>query len=465
MSGTARLEMDHSVDELAANGLAEQLRGQLLRPADVNYPSARQIWNALVDRHPRFIARCAGVADVRAALQFACDQGLPLSVKGGGHGVAGKAMCDGMVIDLSPMQGIRVDPVQMTARAEGGVTWGDFDAETQSFALATTGGVIPSTGIAGLTLGGGFGFLARRFGLSCDNLLEADVVLANGSWVSASETAHPDLFWALRGGGGNFGVVTSFKYQLHPVGPMVLGGFIVHPLSAAREAIRFYREFTASAPDEAATYLGLAIFPDGEPVVAFVAGYSGPLAEGERALKPLRSFGTPLADLVQPMPYTALQGLFAPTYPAGRRNYWKGSFLDGLDDAAIDVLVERFANVPSPYASIGIEHLGGAVARVDATATAFAERSAPYHALVVACWDDPADTERNVQWARETWDALRPWMKDSVYINYVDAGEEDSVRAAYGSNYDRLARVKAVYDPENVFRSNHNVLPAAASTT
>jgi len=300
----------------------------------------------------------------------------------------------------------------------------------------------------------------RRFGLACDNLLEADVVTADGALIHASDEEHADLFWGLRGGGGNFGVVTSFEYRLHPVGPTVLGGFVVHPFTHAREVCRFFREFTASAPDELATYFGFATFPDGQPVAVLVVGYTGPLDEGERVLRPLREFGRPLADTVGPLPYTELQGLFAASYPPGRLNYWKSSFLTDLSDEAIAVLIERFAAVASPFSGIGLEHLGGAVARVGPDETAFVQRTTPYSLLVTAAWEDAAESEGNVRWARETWQATQPFAEASVYVNYIDAGEEDRVKAAFGTNYTRLANLKAKYDPENVFCHNHNVPPS-----
>jgi FAD/FMN-containing dehydrogenase len=450
-----------TIDAPRVDAFRAQLRGDLLAPGDPGYDDARRVWNAMFDKRPALIARCTGADDVAAAVRFAREWGVPLSVKGGGHGVAGKAICDdGLVIDLSPMKAVDVDPARRTGRAEGGVTWGEFDAATQAHGLATTGGVIPSTGIAGLTLGGGFGFLMRRFGLACDNLLSADVVLADGRLVTASAGRHPDLYWGLRGGGGNFGVVTSFAFRLHPVGPTVLGGSVVYPFAQAREVCRFFRGFTASAPEELGTYLGFATFPDGQPVVALVAGYTGPLDEGERVLGPLRGFGQPVADTVGPLPYTELQGLFAAAYPPGRQNYWKGNYLADLSDAAIGVLVDRFAEVPSPFAAIGLEHLGGAVARVASGATAFSERSAPYSLLITPAWEDAAESERNVRWARDFWNAIQPHAKENVYVNYVGFGEEERVKAAYGTNYARLAAVKETYDPTNLFRANHNVAPA-----
>src|SRR5918997_1287381 len=364
--------MDASpLDHETVDAFRSRLRGQFLQHGDADYDAARQVWNAMVDRRPALIARCAGAADVIAAVRFTREQGLPVSVKGGGHSVAGKAVGAGaLMIDLSRMDGIRVDPVRGTARAEGGVTWGAFDRETQAFGLATTGGIVPTTGVGGLTLGGGLGYLMRRFGLACDNLLSADVVTADGELLTASAEEHSDLFWGLRGGGGNFGVVTSFEYQLHPVGPTVLGGFVFHPFAQAQEVARFYREFTATAPDELTTYLAFATSPDGDPVAAFIVCYSGLVEEGETVIRPLSDFGSPLANTIAPVPYTEVQAFGAPLYPPGRRNYWKSNFLDDLSDEAIAVLIEQFAAAPSPLSgekrhAVAIEHLGGAVARVD----------------------------------------------------------------------------------------------------
>ena len=460
--GEVPLKTPHPViDDDALTALQSRFRGQLLRPSDPGYDNARQLWNAMIDKRPALVARCMDNADVTAAVTFAREQHLPLSVKGGGHGVAGKAVCEGgLMIDLSLMNEVVVDPGTRTARAGGGATWGGFDAATQAHGLATTGGVIPTTGVGGLTLGGGLGMLMRRFGLACDNVRSAEIVLADGRVVTASEDAHPDLFWALRGGGGNFGVVTSFTFQLHAVGPTVLGGLVVHPLAAAREVCRFYRDFTAAAPDELTTYLGFATFPDGQPVVAAVAGYSGQLAEGERVLATLRGFGQHLLDTSGPLPYTDLQALFAPSYPPGLHNYWKGNFLAELTDAAIDVLVEQFAKAPSPQTAMGIEHLGGAVSRIAPDATAFPERDARYSLLVTPAWADPADSDRCIEWGRETWARMQPHARESVYVNYVGLGEENRVRTAYGATYPRLAEVKAAYDPENLFRANHNIAPA-----
>jgi FAD/FMN-containing dehydrogenase len=374
--------------------------------------------------------------------------------------VAGFAVSDGgLMIDLARMKGIRVDPASRTARAEPGLTWGEFDRETQAFGLATTGGFVPSTGIAGLTLGGGLGYLMRRFGLACDNLLSADIVTADGQLRTASAMENEDLFWGLRGGGGNFGIVTSFEYQLHPVGPMVLGGLIVHPLSAAKDVVRFYREFAPTAPDELTTHLACLTTPEGDPVVVFVVCYSGPADQGEGVVRPLREFGSPLHAAVGPMPYTEVQALGGPLYPPGRLNYWKSSFIDELPDAAIETMVSQFAAAPSPFSAVALEQLGGAVSRVGRDQTAFSQRSAPYSLIITGEWTDPAESDRHIRWARDTWEAMRPFESEAVYVNYLDADESERIKAAYGGKYERLAALKAKYDPTNFFRLNQNIRP------
>jgi FAD/FMN-containing dehydrogenase len=452
------------VDEEAIQSLRAGLRGELLRPGDDGYDAAREIWNGMIDRRPALIARCAGVAAVVAAVNFARANDLLLAVRGGGHNVAGNALCDGgLVIDLSSMKGIRVDPVTRTVRAEAGVTWGELDHETQAFGLATTGGMISTTGIAGLTLGGGFGWLMRQHGLSCDNLLAADVVTADGRFLRASATENADLFWALRGGGGNFGVVTSFEYRLHELGPTVLAGPIFHPISAAPDVFRFYRDVAPAIPDALTCHASLLTSPDRVPLVALVPAYFGPVAGGEAAMRPLREFGSPAADHVAPMPYRTLQTLFDGAHPTGRRNYWKSGFLRRLDNAAIDLMVDHFARVPSPYSSVFVEQHGGAAARAAADATAIPHRSAPYNLVITSAWDDPALDDANIGWARDLWAAMRPFVVDDVYVNYLeDTGDEgaDRVRASYGDHYARLAAIKARYDPTNLFRVNHNIEPA-----
>ena len=436
------------------------VRGELLRPIDEGYEDARQIWNGMIDRSPALIARCAGAADVITAVNFARDHNLLVSVRGGGHNVAGFAVCNGgLMVDLSRMKGIRVDPARRVARAEPGLTWGEFDWETQAFGLATTGGFMATTGIAGLTLGGGLGYLMRHFGLACDNLLSVDIVTADGQLRRASATENQDLFWGLRGGGGNFGIVTSFEYQLHPVGPTVLGGLLIHPLSAAREAFQFYREFTPTVPDALTIYLACATSPEGDPVVAFIVCYSGPMEQGEDVIRPLRKFGTPMADMVGPMPYTAVQELSREMFPPGRLNYWKSSFVYDLSDPAIDTMIAQFKGVPSPFTQAALEQLGGAVSRIGTDETAFSERSAPYSLIIASMWTDPAENDKNIQWTRGFWEAMRPYESEAVYVNYLDADEQDRIRAAYGGKYERLVALKNTYDPTNLFRLNQNIKP------
>jgi FAD/FMN-containing dehydrogenase len=452
------------LDPEAVAALGADLRGELLAPGDDGYDAARRVWNGMIDKHPALIARCGGVADVIAAVALARDNRLLLAVRGGGHNIAGKGTCDGgLVVDLAPMKGIRVDLGMRTVRAEGGVLWRELDRETQAFGLATTGGFISTTGIAGLTLGGGFGWLMRAHGLASDNLVAADVVTADGALVHASAEDHPDLFWALHGGGGNFGVVTSLEYRLHEVGPEVLAGPLFHPMEAARDVLRRYRDLAPTMPDALSCAAALLTSPEGAPLAALVPAYVGPVADGEAAVRPLRAIGSPVADLVGPLPYRSLQQLFDPAFPAGRRSYWKSGFLRGLDDGAIDTMVEHFARVPSPHSAVFLEQFGGAVARVGPERTAFPHRSAPFNLIVLAGWDDPAADATNVAWARELWAAMRPFAAEGVYVNYLgDVGDEgaDRLRAAYGAaTYDRLAKVKARYDPDNLFRVNQNIPP------
>jgi FAD/FMN-containing dehydrogenase len=447
--------------EDAMHSLQESFRGPLLRPGDAEYDEARTVWNAMIDRKPAIIAQCTGTDDVIAVVNAAREHGLLLSIHGGGHNVAGNAVCDGgLMLDCSLMKGIAVDAEARTARAEAGVLWGEFDAATQEHGLATTGGTVSTTGIAGLTLGGGFGFLQRRFGLVCDNVVSVEIVTADGQLRTASANEHPDLFWAVRGGGGNFGVVTSIEYRLYPVGPTVLGGLILHPLSAARDVLRYFREFAQTAPDEFGSFVGFLTSPEGEPLLALVICYSGSLEEGETVLRPLRAFGAPAADLVGQTPYTAVQSLFDPAFPPGRRNYWKSSFMHELSDAAIETMVSHFEAVPSPLSAAGLEHFGGAVSRVGEGETAFGQRDMTYSLLIASEWTDPAENDANIKWARDFWQAMQPYTRSAAYVNYLDAEEQDRVSAAYGNNYERLVALKTAYDPANLFRMNQNIKPA-----
>ncbi|HEX5501214.1 MAG TPA: FAD-binding oxidoreductase [Thermomicrobiales bacterium] len=446
----------------AIAALGERLRGRLLRPEEAGYDAARQVWNAMIDRRPALIARCAGAADVIAAVTFAREQGLPLAVRGGGHGVAGKAVCDdGLMLDLAPMKGIRVDPAARAARAEPGVLWQEFDREAHAFGLATVGGIVGTTGIAGLTLGGGQGWLTGKYGLTLDNLLAADVVTADGRLLRASADENPDLFWALRGAGANFGVVTSFEYRLHPV-DTVLGGMVLHPLARAPEVLRFYREFAAAQPDELTTYAGLLTLPDGVPVVALITCYAGPLDAGERAVAPLRRFGAPLADTIAPLPYPAMQALMGGGFPYGRQNYWKSGLTGTIGDDLIAAAVEHFGRVPSPFTALAFADCHGAYARVGQSDTAYSHRDLQWDLNILGNWADPADTDRNIRWTRACFDALEPHLSHGVYVN--DLGDEGGqrVRDAYGANYVRLAALKRRYDPTNLFRLNQNIEPAAS---
>jgi hypothetical protein len=406
------------------------LRGGHLLRGDDAYEAARKIYNAMIDHRPAIIARCAGAADVIAAVNFARNNGLLVSVRGGGHNVSGNAVCDGgLMIDLSPMKSVRVDPQGKAVHAEAGVTWGELDRETQAFGLATTGGLVSTTGIAGLTLGGGLGWLMGNYGLASDNLISVDVVIADGRLLTASKSRNEDLFWGLRGGGGNFGIATSFEFQLHPVGPM-LGGILIHRLDKAAEAIKFYDEFTRTSPDELGTFVGFVTSPEGERVMAIFVSYNGAIEEGERILKPLREFGPPLADMISPMRYVQVQRMMDDGFPAGRQNYWKSNFLKGLDTQAINVIIDHVAKAPSPHSAVAIEQFSGAVNRVSINDTAFNHRGARYNLLIVGIWTDAAAKADNVRWVRELWDAMAPYSSGGVYVNYLgqeaDEGAETS---------------------------------------
>ncbi|UQA62550.1 FAD-binding oxidoreductase [Polyangium aurulentum] len=449
--------------EAAIAPFAASLRGALLRPGEPGYDDARHLYNAMIDRRPALIARCAGPEDVAAGVAFAREHGLLLAIKGGGHNVAGSALCDGgLVLDLSGMRAVRVDPEARTARAEGGATWGDFDRATQAHGLATTGGAISSTGIAGLTLGGGLGMLMRKHGLTCDNLVAADVVLADGRRVRASESEEPDLFWALRGGGGNFGAVTAFEYRIHPRGP-VLAGSVFYPFEKARQFLRIYRDLTANAPDDLTLYAILLHTPDGAPAMGLQICHAGEHDEGRRLLRPLDELGAPIAGGFGPTPYVEMQCSLDRAFPPGLLNYWKSNFLRALSDDAIDDLIDRFRAVPSPLPIIMLEHLGGAVARVPHGATAFCHRDTPYNLFIVSRWTDPAVTGAHVAWARDLWRAMERFSAGGVYVNYLGEGESARVPSAYGPSYARLADLKRRYDPTNLFRVNQNVSPAKAA--
>jgi FAD/FMN-containing dehydrogenase len=435
--------------------------GEVIRPADASYGAARRIWNASIDKHPGLIARCSGVADVIAAVNFARENRILVAIRGGGHNVGGRALCDGgLVIDLSPMKGIYVDARRRRARVQAGATLGDVDRETHAFGLAVPTGVISKTGIAGLTLGGGVGWLVRKHGLTCDNVLSFDLVRANGKPIVASATRNKELFWALRGGGGNFGVVTSFEFQLHPVGT-ILGGMVVHPREKAVEVLRFYRGFVESAPEELTAYAVLMTTPDGVPAIAVAACYCGELAEGERVLQPLKAFGTPMLDAIQPMPFPQMQRLLDDAFPSGSHNYWKSAFLPKLTDEAIAAIVDYANRAASPLTGIAVEYYGGAASRVGVADTAFAHRAAEYDIGVLTQWTDPAESDQHIAWTRSLAAALEPFASGAHLLNFLGEDEDrKTIQAAFGANYERLQAVKKKYDPKNFFRVNQNIEPA-----
>lgn len=449
----------------AAAELAATFGGQLLKPGDATYDEARTVHNGLIDKRPALIARCRGVADVVDAIAIAQKLRLETAVRGGGHNVAGRATVDGgVMIDLSPMKGIHVDPARRTVRAQGGATWAKFNRETQLHGLAVTGGVVSSTGIAGLTLGGGLGWLMGKHALALDNLLSVDLVLANGQTVTASEQENTDLFWAVRGGGGNFGVATSLEYRMHSVGPQVTGGLIAYPFDVAWDVLRHYRDMTRELPDELALFGALVHAPDGsgQKLVAMVLCHCGSLADGEKAVQPIKSFGTPAMDAIAAMPYTQVNAMLDAGYPKGALNYWKSSFLSALSDDAIRAMIDCFARCPTPMGQMLLEHFHGAVTRIGPTDTAFPHRSPGYNMLVLTQWMDRQQNDACIAWARESYASLQPFMGSGRYVNYFGDDEPyDAIAAAYGPNYRRLQQIKAKYDPENFFRMNQNIQPRA----
>lgn len=458
---------DDAVDTLRAD-----CRGTVLRPDDAGYDDARTVWNAMIDRHPALIVQIRGTADVRAAIEFARTHDLDIAIKGGGHNVAGHAVCDdGLVVDCGPMDHVIVDPQEQTANVGPGAVLADLDHETQAHGLATPTGFVSTTGVAGLTLGGGIGYLSRKHGLTVDNLRSVSLVTADGEFVQASEDQHPDLFWALRGGGGNFGVVTNFEFDLHPLGPEVLAGPIAWSLDDEPAVLREVAAAVRDAPDEVSCIVVLRHAPPapflpesahGERILIVAPIYAGDLVDAEDALEPIRSIGDPIADAVAPRPYTQFQSLFDGATGPGERNYWKSHYLADLDGAAIDTLCEYAATLTSPQSAIGMLSLGGEVARYPDDATAYPHRDASWVLNIQARWSDPETDDRHVAWTRDFFDAMMPHATGGVYVNFVDSDEgDDRVRAAYGeSMYDRLAQVKAEWDPENVFHRNQNITPA-----
>jgi FAD/FMN-containing dehydrogenase len=452
--------------------LRQSLRGELVTPTDAAYDQARAVWNGMIDRRPALIVRCQGVADVLAAVQFARSQHLEVAVRGGGHSLPGFSTSDGgIVIDLRPMAGIRVDPNAQRVVVGGGATWAEVDHETQAFGLAVTGGLVSSTGVGGFTLGGGIGWLMRKHGLACDNLLGADVVTADGELVHASADENADLFWGLRGGGGNFGIVTAFEFALHRVGPTILGGPIFFPGEQARDILRAWREWTRSAPDEATSLVSLTKAPPlpflppevhGTKIVIVVTAYAGEQERGSSVVAPLRELGRPIADLLGPMPYSVIQSLVDPLWGPGARNYFTAGYLAELPDEAIDEIVRFHGTSGSPSSEIHVHQLGGAVARIPAGASAYANRDAPFAVNIIDRWTDPADDQGEIGWARELYRAIEPFATGGSYVNFLGAGDE-SIRTVYpAETYERLSRLKDTWDPTNLFRLNQNVRPGSA---
>ena len=449
-------------DPALLDDLAGRISGRVLAPADNGFDAARRVHNGLVDRTPAVIIRCRSAADAAAGVRFARSAGLDVCVRGGGHNVAGRAVVDGAVmIDLAEMKGIEVDPDARTVRAEGGVTWAELNGAAAEHGLAVTGGAISTTGIAGLTLGGGLGWLMAKHGLAADNLLAVELVTADGEVLEVTEDSAPDLFWALRGGGGNFGVATTFTYRAHPL-DMVTGGLIAHPFEAAADMLRFYRDAAAAANDDTTVFAGVVHAPDGSghKLAAMVVFHTGEAEQAEQDLAPFTSWGSPLVVDVGRMPYPVMNTLLDAGYPAGALNYWLSSFTRGLTDELIDTVVERFTSVPSPMTVVLLEQFHGAVTRIGVTDTAVPHRTKGWNLLVPSVWMDPAATDENIAWTRETHKALAPHLDERRWLNYLDDDQgDDAVRAAYGPNYARLLEVKRRYDPENVFRHNHNIDP------
>ena len=464
------------LDASAVQEFAARVRGPVIRPNDAGYDAARAVWNGMIDRYPALIVRCMGVADVIAAVRFARQQGLTIAVRGGGHNVAGFSTCDdGIVIDLGPMKGVHVDPRAMTARAQAGLTWGEFDNETQAFGLATTGGLVSTTGLAGFTLGGGIGWLLRKHGLTIDNLLGIELVTADGELVNASATENPELFWGLRDGGGNFGIVTSFEFRLHPVGPLVLGGALFYTLDQAPDLVRQYREFVQSASDELTTLLAFLTAPPepfmpaelvGKQLVAVALCYTGDIERGQQAIAPLRSSVKPGVDVAGPIPYTILQKMFDASAPHGIRSYRTTAYLDELSDPIVETLLQSAQKLGdlAPFSAIHVHHSGGAVRRALGGETAFGRRDAQFVLNFPACRMDPEQDAAHIAWVREGFDAVSRFSGAGAYLNFLGGDDgEDRVRAAYGeATYARLAALKREYDPENIFHLNQNIRPAAA---
>jgi FAD/FMN-containing dehydrogenase len=454
---TSQTNLEPAVQQLGAS-----FSGPLLTPQDDTYDEARKLHNGMIDKHPALIAQCRTVADITDAVDFAQQHGLEVAVRGGGHNVAGRAtLDDGLMIDLSLMKGVYVDPQTRTARSQCGVTWGEFNRETQVHGLATTGGTVSTTGVSGLTLGGGFGWLMAQYGLAADNLLAAEIVTADGKLVTTSDEENADLFWAIRGGGGNFGIAASLKYQLHPVGPMIAGGLLGYPFEQAGDVWRYYRELTASMP------IAMGISPafltsPGQPGVklaGLTVAHLGKPEAGAAEVRPIKDFGSPVLDSVGPASYCDVHMMIDEFFPRGKKCYWKSQFISDLSDQAIDVMVEAYADCPSPDTVMLLEYWHGAATAVDSAATAFPHRQEGHNLLVMSQWDDPANGDECIRWTRDLHEAMEPFITTGGYVNYMDHDEGDAVAKAYGSNYPRLQSIKQKYDPENFFHMNQNIRP------
>ncbi|WP_026554877.1 FAD-binding oxidoreductase [Arthrobacter sp. 35W] len=456
------------MNALDVDALRGSVRGRVIAPADEDYEAARAVFNGMIDKRPAVVVRAGSVADVRSCLDFARTNALDVAIRGGGHSAPGFGTCDGgLVIDFADRKGVRVDPATATARTDPGATWADFNHATHAFGLATTGGIIGSTGVAGLTLGGGIGYLARKYGLSCDNLRSADVVTADGTFLTASAEENADLFWALRGGGGNFGVVTSFEFNLHPV-DMVYGGAIIYPAAQAQTVGEFYRGFIAAAPEEFGTFLGfhqgppVPFLPEewhGQPVCVVVGAWTGPMEEGEKRWQPLLDAAPVAGSFLGPLPYPALNTLFDALQPKGMQAYWKADFLSELSDGALSVAIEHGGRIPSLESANHFYSIDGAVQRVGPDESAFAYRNVNFAPVIAGQWNDPADNEANIAWVRDYWTALHPFSEPGGYINFMDADDQHRIAQNYPGNYQRLAEVKRTYDPENFFHLNQNITP------
>jgi hypothetical protein len=446
--------------ESVGRELGSGLRGQVIWPEDGGYDAARGVFNGMIDRRPLAVVRRVDASDVVRCIELARRHDLPLSVRGGGHGVAGHAVRNGAImLDLSGMKAVQVEPEARTVHAEPGLTLGEFDRATQAYGLATPLGVVSVTGIAGLTLGGGLGWLNGCYGLTCDNLISADVVTADGQLLTASAQENEDFFWGIRGGGGNFGVVTSFQYQLHPV-DVVLAGALSYPMSTAPQVLRFYDDFVKAAPDELSTAVSLALTPTGEPTVSIVVCYCGPTDEGEQVLHPLRTFQSPVDDSIQPMPYAALQSARDEGFPSGRLHYWKSGWLRDLSDGAIETLMQFIPQMPSSASGVSLQQMHGVASRIAPSATAFPHRAEQYDFLILSQWPDATDSDRNIEWTRALFQAMQPHLEESVYVNNLGDEGPGRVKAAYGQNYPRLAVLKGTLDPDNLFSANQNIDPS-----